>query len=79
MSAEFKVIKVDPEGSGVDFSGHLGMTISNAKRCCHNCTVIFGKTPSGMEIGPFIIGELQPLNEEANSIQNEVLKEAGRT
>ena len=40
--AVFKVIVVDPEGSGMDYCGHLGRTVENVKRCCDNCTVVVG-------------------------------------
>jgi len=76
--AQFEVIKVDPEGSGIDYSGHLGATITNAKRCCPRCTCIFGrilsngKVSDGEPIGPFIQGELRPLNESAIAIQKEI-------
>lgn len=73
MSAEFKVVKIDPEGSGMDFANHLGKTIVDAKRCCNNCHVIFGKLGE-IEIGPFIPGELEALNQEAIDIQNEISK-----
>lgn len=68
MSAQFKVIKEDPEGSGMDYAGHLGMTVTDARRCCQNCCVIFGTIRDNGEIGPFIPGELEPLNEEAQEM-----------
>jgi hypothetical protein len=76
MSAEFCVVKVDPEGSGMDFSGHLGMVVKDANRCCPRCTVIFG-TLVGEEgtypdAGPFVPGELSPLNDEAKEIVTEI-------
>ena len=89
MGAEFKVVKVDPEGSGMDYAGHLGVTIYNGARCCKNCTIIFGSfaqvsyDPSQPEtadndprpIGPFVAGELAPLNEEARQIVEEIQKD----
>lgn len=63
MGAQFKVVKIDPEGSGIEWSGHLGSIIDNAKRCCENCSCIW----SG-EYGPFITGELEPLNDEAKEM-----------
>lgn len=85
MSAEFKVIKVDPDGSGMDWHGHLGSTIYNAKRCCDNCTVIFGAfeghpfdptQPESSSNDPRPVGllynELVPLNQEAKEIFAEI-------
>lgn len=72
MSAHFKVIKIDPEGSGVDYDGHLGKIVIDAKRCCNNCTVIFGTIGLNTDFGPFITGELEPLNEEATEIIREI-------
>lgn len=69
--AKFKVIKIDPEGSGLDFSGHLNFTVENAKRCCKNCTIIWG-TIGNTEVGPFVRGELEPLNEEAKQILEQI-------
>lgn len=74
MNAEFKVIKIDPDGSGMDYDGHLGMTVTNAKRCCENCTCIFGTINDNKDFGPFIRGELEPLNDEAKQIV-EVIEE----
>jgi hypothetical protein len=69
--AVFKVIHVDPEGSGMDWSGHLGSYVYNAKRCCKNCTVIFAAFSPGGDVdnGPgFIGGELEPVNPAASRI-----------
>ena len=60
----FKVIKIDPNGSGMDYSGHLGHTVK-ATRCCDNCTCLFGEDG---KFGPFIPGELEPLDERAHKI-----------
>lgn len=78
MSAEFKVVKIDPEGSGMDFANHLGKIITDAWRCCKNCCIIFGKL-GDTEIGPFVPGELEPQNAEAEQIQNEVLQQDVKT
>lgn len=67
--AKFKVIKIDPEGSGIDWSGHLGK-VFDGKRCCKNCTIIFG---SDGNFGPFVMGELEPLDDDAKAIMNEIL------
>jgi hypothetical protein len=67
----FKVIKVDPEGSGIDWSGHLGKTIHGARRCCQRCTIIFGYL-GHYEIGPFVRGELEPLDDEARRTYDEI-------
>lgn len=72
--AQFKVIKIDPEGSGMDYFGHLGVIVTNAKRCCKNCVVIFGTVGTNTSFGPFIPGELEPLNEEGKLIQQEIKK-----
>src|ERR1041384_8296693 len=91
MEAEFKVIKVDPEGSGLDWGGHLGATIYHARRCCRNCSVIFGSFTSNRQdydptqpesasndptpVGPFIPGELAPLNQAARDMIQEMLED----
>lgn len=59
--ANFKVIKIDPEGSGMDWAGHLGYLVDGL-RCCSNCSVIFH---SDGNFGPFIQGELESLDDEA--------------
>ncbi len=72
MSAQFKVVKVDPEGSGVEYAGHLDMTVTGAKRCCSRCTVIFGTMGTTQDVGPFVPGELEPLNDEAKALVREI-------
>lgn len=72
MRGQFKVIKIDPEGSGMDYSGHFGAIVTNAKRCCKNCTVIFGTVGKNTDFGPFVPGELEPVNEEARAILKEI-------
>jgi len=72
MSAKFTVVKIDPEGSGEDYSGHLGKVVTDARRCCPRCTVIFGAIGSNTDFGPFITGELSPLNDEARAIEAEI-------
>ncbi len=72
MSAEFKVIHIDPEGSGMDYAGHMGKTVYNAKRCCENCTVIFGDMSGLTDVGPFLLNELEPTNEEALEVRREI-------
>lgn len=69
MNAMFKVVYVDPEGSGLDWSGHLGVEFEGY-RCCKNCTIIFGTDGN---FGPFVIGELEPLNEQAIEVMWDVL------
>ncbi len=66
-NAKFKVILIDPEGSGMDYSGHRGLIVTNAKSCCANCNIIFG-TINGIEIG-FTPKELMPLNKEAMELK----------
>lgn len=63
--ATFRVVKIDPEGSGVEWSGHLGSLVLDAHRCCGNCTLIFA---GDGEFGPFVLGELEPLNEAAENL-----------
>ncbi len=72
MGAEFKVVRIDPEGSGMDYQGHLGATVTDAKRCCKNCTIIFGTCGSNTDFGPFTVGELKPLNDEATRVLGEI-------
>jgi hypothetical protein len=75
--AQFIVIKIDPDGSGMDWKGHLWATIGKARRCCKNCQCIWGER-NGYEIGPFIPGELSPLNAAARKIQDEINAFASR-
>lgn len=75
MSAEFKVIKIDPTGSGMDYNHHLGEIIKDVKRCCKNCECLFGTLGFITMMGPFIPGELEPLNEEAKQIMLEIYNE----
>ena len=72
--AEFMVVHIDPDGSGLDWDGHLGAIITQARRCCANCTCIWGvpKNYPGYDIGPFVPGELKPLNCAARKIQDEI-------
>lgn len=74
MSADFKVIKIDPEGSGMDYGGHLGMVVTDAKRCCPRCCIIFGTIGDNSDFGPFVPGELAPLNQEADHLMKEIEK-----
>jgi hypothetical protein len=74
--AVFRVVYVDPDGSGADLRGHLGRLVTNAERCCENCTMIFGtlskrKDGSPYEAG-FVRGELIPLNKQAMRIHGEI-------
>lgn len=71
IGGKFRVIKVDPEGSGLDWNGHLGKIITGAERCCERCTVIFGYLHHH-EIGPFVRGELEPLDAEARRIHGTI-------
>jgi len=70
--AKFVVEKIDPEGSGADYGGHLGRIVTDAKRCCTRCTVIFGTVGDNKEFGPFVPGELRALNDEARAIEAEI-------
>lgn len=69
--AVFKVVKIDPDCSGAEMSGHLGMYVYNAKRCCKNCTIIFASFKPGGDIsnGPFFgHSELEPVNNSAREM-----------
>jgi hypothetical protein len=61
---------VDPQGSGMEYSGHLGHFLYNAHRCCKNCQIIFAAwTPGGdNQNAGFIDRELTPVNAEARRI-----------
>jgi len=67
--AQFRVVKIDPNGSGMDYSNHLGNLVDDAKRCCKNCTIIFA---GDGEFGPFTRQELEPLNDAARKIHLEI-------
>ena len=72
--AVFRVIKVDPDGSGADYSGHLGAIVYNAERCCKNCSIIFAAWKPGEDVenGPaFCHDELTPVNAPARRIMAE--------
>ena len=68
MGAQFKVIKIDPDGSGANFKNHLGH-VFEGQRCCKNCTIIYAMDGN---FGPFVPGELEPLNDEAKVVQAEI-------
>lgn len=69
IMAQFKVVKIDPKGSGMDWGDHLGK-VFEGKRCCERCTIIFGTDGN---FGPFVLGELEPLDNEAKTILNAIL------
>lgn len=67
--AVFRVVYVDPNGSGMDYAGHLGAYVYNAKRCCLNCQIIFAAWEPGGDVdnGPsFATRELRPINGAAS-------------
>lgn len=66
--AVFRVVKIDPDGSGMAFLGHLGAEVTNADRCCKNCGVIFGTMGGEDDVGPFLPGELEPVNDAAHEV-----------
>ncbi len=73
--AVFRVTQVDPDGSGMDYSGHEGSYVYNAQRCCKNCTLIFAAFAPGGDVdnGPeFCHGELTPINGAARRMMAEV-------
>ncbi len=73
--AVFRVARVDPSGSGMDYSGHLGKIVYNAERCCKNCQVIFAAWRPGGDVpnGPsFIDSELQAVNPAARRMLEEI-------
>lgn len=77
MNAEFKVIKIDINGSGADYDDyHLGLTLTNGRRCCKYCPCIYGdifiKGREYIKFGPFILGELEPLNDAAHNLLQEI-------
>lgn len=65
-NARFKVVLIDENGSGMDFSGHLGAEVTNARACCRNCSIIVGDC-GGAEM-EFTPNELAPLNDEASEL-----------
>lgn len=71
--AVFQVVKIDPQGSGMDWSGHLGLHVTEARRCCQNCTLIFGWLGAfrGDMVG-FCHEELKPLNSEAHALYKSI-------
>lgn len=73
QGAVFQVVQVDPQGSGMDWSGHTGMYVTGARRCCKNCTMIFGWMGAYREemVG-FCHEELKPLNSEAQDIYKSI-------
>jgi len=71
--AKFRVVRVDPECSGLDFQGHEGAVVERAKRCCERCSIIFGIIEgTDKEFGPFGRNELEPLNRSARTIHAEI-------
>jgi hypothetical protein len=71
--AVFRVKYIDPDCSGMDWRGHLGAIIVRAKRCCKNCTIVWGNTRGHYyEMGPFGENELEPINNEAREIAAEI-------
>lgn len=70
--AKFVVVKIDPDGSGADYGGHLGRIVTDAKRCCTRCAIIFGTIGENTDFGPFVPGELMALNDEARAIEAEI-------
>jgi len=73
--AVFRVTYVDKDGSGMDYSGHLGSYVYNATRCCKNCQIIFAAWKPGGDVdsGPsFIDHELTAVNPAAARILAEI-------
>lgn len=79
MTAEFRVVRVDPEGSGMDYSGHEGRTVTDARRCCVNCACIFGTIGKNTSFGPFVPGELEALNDEAHALLSDIATQSNGT
>ncbi len=44
--------------------------VFDGKRCCKNCTIIFGIDGN---FGPFVLGELEPVDDGAKQIITEIL------
>lgn len=68
--ARFEVIYVDPQGSGMDWQGHLGRVVTRGRRCCENCSIIvatLGHPDNKWEV-LFTRSELKPLNAEAEDV-----------
>lgn len=73
--AVFRVTSIDPDGSGMDYRGHLGATVYNGTRCCKNCQIIFGAFSPGGDVdnGPsFTDTELTAVNPAARRILAEI-------
>jgi hypothetical protein len=73
--AVFRVVRVDPDGSGMEYSGHLGRVVYNAERCCKNCQVIFAAWRPGGDVanGPsFVDSELQAVSPAARRMLEEI-------
>lgn len=74
MGARFEVVSIDPEGSGMDWLGHLGRVVTRGQRCCENCSIIIatlGHPDNKWEVG-FTTRELRPLNAEAQTVLDEI-------
>ena len=71
--AVFKVTQVAPYGSGMEYSGHQGAYVYNARRCCKNCQNIQASwTPSGAVDAMFWDQELTPINQSAARMSAEI-------
>jgi len=69
MSAEFKVIFID-DFAEITFDGPIGTIVTDARRCCENCSLVLGSTPGYGIDDKFLFGhkELEPMNLEAEAI-----------
>lgn len=84
--ADFEVIFIDEQGSGMEFKGHLGKKVTKAAACCGNCTIIFGWLDDyTKERVAFTPEELKPLTGSAEKLLAERkipprdrVKEAGK-
>lgn len=68
QGAVFKVINIDPDGSGMGWSGHMGSMVKQARRCCKNCTIIVGDVKGFPEAVGFTPKELESINDEARAL-----------
>lgn len=72
--AVFRITKVDPDGSGMDYHGHEGSYVYNAQRCCKNCQMVWAAWEPGGNNNELGLGdhELTPINAEARKIIAEI-------
>ena len=73
--AAFRVVKCDPEGCGQDYTDAIvGKVARNATRCCKNCGLIVGDVGYKEQV-IFLVRELEPLNDAARALVDDVKTE----